>query len=89
MKRTLIRYRTKPDRTDENEALIKGVFGNCTPSRPQGMRYMSLKLGRRQLRPYRRKRSRSERTRSPNCRHSRLSRAASGSAASSRRNRPR
>ena len=44
MKRTLIRYKTKPDRTDENEALIKAVFRELHSKSPQGMRYMSLKL---------------------------------------------
>ena len=45
MKRTLIRYRTKPDRTDENEALIKAVFGELHQKSPEGIRYLSLKLG--------------------------------------------
>ena len=44
MKRTLIRYKTKPDRTDENEALIKAVFRELHAKSPQGIRYMSLKL---------------------------------------------
>ena len=44
MKRTLIRYRTKPDRTDENEALIKAVFQELHQKSPEGIRYLSLKL---------------------------------------------
>jgi hypothetical protein len=44
MKRTLIRYRTKPDRTDENETLIKAVFRELHAKSPQGIRYMSLRL---------------------------------------------
>ena len=36
MKRTLIRYKTKPDRTDENEALIKAVFAELHAKSPQG-----------------------------------------------------
>ena len=44
MKRTLIRYKTKPDRTDENEALIKAVFRELHAKSPEGIRYMSLKL---------------------------------------------
>ena len=44
MKRTLIRYKTKPDRTDENEALIKAVFRELHAKSPEGMRYMSLSL---------------------------------------------
>jgi hypothetical protein len=44
MKRTLIRYKTKPDRTDENEALIKAVFRELHAKSPDGIRYMSLRL---------------------------------------------
>jgi hypothetical protein len=44
MKRTLIRYKTKPDRTDENEALIKAVFRELHAKSPEGLRYLSLKL---------------------------------------------
>jgi len=44
MKRTLIRYRTKPERTAENEALIKAVFAELEANAPAGLRYMSLKL---------------------------------------------
>ena len=44
MKRTLIRYKTKPDRTAENEALIKAVFAELHANSPEGLRYMSLKL---------------------------------------------
>ena len=45
MKRTLIRYKTKPDRTEENEALIKAVFKELHAKSPEGIRYLSLKLG--------------------------------------------
>ena len=46
MKRTLIRYRTKPD-TDRRERSPDqgGVRRNCTPKSPEGIRYLSLKLG--------------------------------------------
>ena len=44
MKRTLIRYKTKPERTAENEALIKAVFAELDANAPEGLRYMSLKL---------------------------------------------
>ena len=44
MKRMLIRYKTKPERTVENEALIKAVFAELHASAPEGLRYMSLKL---------------------------------------------
>jgi hypothetical protein len=45
MKRSLIRYRTKPDRTDENERLIKSVFAELQAKSPAGVRYLALKLG--------------------------------------------
>ena len=44
MKRTLIRYKTKPDRTAENEALIKAVFAGTAGQVAGRLRYMSLKV---------------------------------------------
>ena len=44
MKRILVRYKTKPDRTDENEKLIKGVFRELHATSPSGVRYLALKL---------------------------------------------
>lgn len=44
MKRSLIRYRTKPEKTDENERLIKGVFEELHAKSPGGVRYLVLKL---------------------------------------------
>ena len=44
MKRSLIRYRTKPEETDENERLIKGVFAELQAKSPDGVRYLVLKL---------------------------------------------
>ena len=40
MKRTLIRYKTKPERTDENEALIRSVFKEA----PDGVGYAVFRL---------------------------------------------
>ncbi|MGA7488281.1 MAG: hypothetical protein WBW74_15260 [Xanthobacteraceae bacterium] len=45
MKRTLVRYRTKPDRAQENERLIQQVFQELQQKRPAGVRYLALKLG--------------------------------------------
>jgi hypothetical protein len=45
MKRSLIRYRTKPERSDENERLIKGVFTELRAKSPAGVRYLVLRLG--------------------------------------------
>jgi hypothetical protein len=44
MKRTLIRYKTKPDRTEENKRLIENVFRELQAKSPQGVRYLALKL---------------------------------------------
>jgi hypothetical protein len=45
MKRSLIRYKTKPERTEENERLIKSVFVELHAKSPAGVRYLALKLG--------------------------------------------
>jgi hypothetical protein len=44
MKRTLIRYKTKPEMADENAELIAGVFAELKAARPDGVRYLSLQL---------------------------------------------
>ncbi|MDR3487623.1 MAG: hypothetical protein P4M05_22315 [Bradyrhizobium sp.] len=44
MKRTLIRYKTKPDMADKNAELIAGVFAELKATRPDGVRYLSLRL---------------------------------------------
>ena len=45
MKTTIIRYRTKPDRTEENRRLIEAVFAEIHNKKPSGLRYVSLALG--------------------------------------------
>ncbi|MDB5640514.1 MAG: hypothetical protein JWP51_5422, partial [Bradyrhizobium sp.] len=44
MKRTLIRYKTKPDMADRNAELIAGVFAELKAASPAGVRYLSLRL---------------------------------------------
>jgi hypothetical protein len=44
MKRTLIRYRTKPELADRNAALIANVFAELKALSPEGIRYLSLRL---------------------------------------------
>ena len=44
MKRTLIRYKTKPDMADKNTELIAGVFAELKAAKPDGVRYLSLRL---------------------------------------------
>jgi hypothetical protein len=45
MKRTLIRYKAKPERADENESLIRNVFEELHAKAPTGVRYAALRLG--------------------------------------------
>ena len=44
MKRTLIRYKTKPEMTEQNEHLVEAVFAELRLKSPQGLRYMTLRL---------------------------------------------
>jgi len=44
MKRTLIRYKTKPDSTQENQRLIESVFEELDAKSPDGVRYLVLRL---------------------------------------------
>jgi len=44
MKQTLIRYKTKPELTDKNADLIAAVFAELKAAKPQGTRYLSLRL---------------------------------------------
>ena len=44
MKRTLIRYRTKPEQAERNAELIAAVFAELKAVRPDGTRYLSLRL---------------------------------------------
>jgi hypothetical protein len=45
MRRMLIRYKTKPDLTAENQQLIEAVFQELKARSPEGLRYMVLKIG--------------------------------------------
>jgi hypothetical protein len=45
MKRTLIRYKTKPERAEENMRLTERVFQELHAKSPEGIRYLALKLG--------------------------------------------
>ena len=44
MKRTLIRYKTKPGMADQNAELIADVFKQLKAETPAGVRYLSLRL---------------------------------------------
>ena len=44
MKRFVVRYQTKPDRTDENRRLVEAVFAELRAKSPPGIRYAALQL---------------------------------------------
>ncbi len=44
MKRTLIRYKTKPDMGDKNAELVAAVFAELKAAKPDGLRYLTLRL---------------------------------------------
>ena len=44
MKTIMVRYKTLPDRADENEALIRAVFAELQERAPAGLRYASYRL---------------------------------------------
>ena len=44
MRRTVIRYRTKPEMADRNAELIEAVFKELKAAKPEGVRYLSLRL---------------------------------------------
>jgi hypothetical protein len=45
MKRTVVRYRAKPETAQENERLIWAVFAELRTKSPDGVRYLALRLG--------------------------------------------
>jgi len=44
MKRTVIRYRTRPDMAEGNAELVAAVFTELKAAQPEGLRYLSLRL---------------------------------------------
>jgi hypothetical protein len=40
----VIRYRTKPERSDENAELVRQVFAELAADDPGGLRYVTLRL---------------------------------------------
>jgi hypothetical protein len=45
VKQTLVRYRTKPELADANQRLIEAVFQELQMRKPDGVRYLVLRLG--------------------------------------------
>ena len=44
MSTRIIRYRAKPERADENQKLIEGVFADLAEQHPAGVNYASFRL---------------------------------------------
>jgi hypothetical protein len=44
MKRTLIRYKTRPEAADANAALVEAVFAELKAKQIKGVRYLTLRL---------------------------------------------
>ena len=44
MKRTLIRYKAKPELADRNAELVSAVFAELKAAGPDGVRYLTLRL---------------------------------------------
>ena len=40
----VVRYRTHPDRSDENAALVEQVFAELAATQPAGLRYATFRL---------------------------------------------
>lgn len=43
-RRVVVRYRTAPDRADENQRLVEAVFAELEATRPDGLRYATFRL---------------------------------------------
>jgi quinol monooxygenase YgiN len=41
---SMIRYKVRPDRADENEALVKAVYEQLNRERPDGLHYATFRL---------------------------------------------
>jgi hypothetical protein len=44
MRRVVVRYRTKPEASEENQRLVENVFEELDERRPDGLRYATLRL---------------------------------------------
>jgi hypothetical protein len=44
MREVMVRYRVKPDRAEENEALVRGVYEELDRTKPDGFRYATFCL---------------------------------------------
>jgi quinol monooxygenase YgiN len=44
MRRVMVRYNVKPDRVQENEALVRAVYAELSRTKPAGLRYATFRL---------------------------------------------
>jgi hypothetical protein len=44
MTRVMVRYKVKPERAAENEALVRAVYDELAATQPAGLRYATFKL---------------------------------------------
>jgi len=44
MSSSMVRYKVRPDRADENEALVRAVYEELALQRPDGLRYATFRL---------------------------------------------
>ncbi len=44
MRQVMVRYKVKPDRAAENEALVRAVYEELAASEPEGLRYATYRL---------------------------------------------
>jgi hypothetical protein len=44
MKQVMVRYKVKPDRVEENEELVRAVYGELERTAPPGLRYATFRL---------------------------------------------
>ena len=44
MRRVIVRYTVKPGRADENEKLVRAVYEELHETKPEGLRYATLRL---------------------------------------------
>jgi quinol monooxygenase YgiN len=45
MRRVIVRYTVKPDKIDDNVALVQAVFAQLEREKPEGLRYATLRDG--------------------------------------------
>jgi hypothetical protein len=45
MRQVMVRYRVKPERAAENEALVRAVYDELARTEPAGLRYATFELG--------------------------------------------